>query len=168
MRWLFPAVVLAALAPAVAPIAPGQEGAQPSRPQQVGAEPIRPQPVSLSVLYYPSAGYYGAPGANYYPTMSTPHGSAPGSSSPLPAASSVSMPAFAPRPAPVVDAALYDDSFVPGTLYVAAGTVVRWTNRGGHHHTVTSDDGFWDSGELHPGEGYAVFFPVAGRYYYHC
>jgi plastocyanin len=67
-----------------------------------------------------------------------------------------------------VEVRLYDNSFVPSVLYISAGTVVRWTNRGRNHHTVTSDEGFWDSGELRPGEGYAVFFPLPGRYYYHC
>jgi plastocyanin len=82
-----------------------------------------------------------------------------------------SAPAQNPQAPPatkVVDAALYDNSYIPSVLYISPGTVVRWTNKGRHHHTLTSDEGFWDSGELRPGEGYAVYFPLAGRYYYHC
>jgi plastocyanin len=179
MRWLYSAV-LAGLTLAVALITP----------RQVDAQPIRPQPV------YPSASpnYSFAPGPNDYPPASTLYGGAyavmpyggvsgsigstasayrsAGSSASAPAYPSAgsfsSAPAFMPPPAPPVDVGLYDNSFVPSVLYISAGTVVRWTNRGRNRHTVTSDEGFWDSGELRPGEGHAVFFPLPGRYYYHC
>jgi plastocyanin len=172
VRWLYSAVVGAGLVLAVAAITTGEAQAQ----------AIRPQPV------YPSAppNYAFAPGQNYYPPTATLYGgtypSMPygGSYPSMPyrgmsgsygptasmygsAGMSSSAPAFVPPSPPAVDAALYNNSFIPSVLYVSAGTVVRWTNRGRHPHTVTSDEGFWDSGELRPGEGYAVFFPL-GRF----
>jgi plastocyanin len=63
---------------------------------------------------------------------------------------------------------LQDNSFQPGTLTVPAGTTVRWTNRGQHRHTVTSDDGQWGSRELNPQGVYSQTFAKPGTYPYHC
>ncbi|MCD6059366.1 MAG: blue (type 1) copper domain protein [Thermomicrobiales bacterium] len=45
-----------------------------------------------------------------------------------------------------------DFAFEPGTLTVPAGATVTWTNAGSRPHTVTADDGSFDSGRLDPGE----------------
>jgi plastocyanin len=45
---------------------------------------------------------------------------------------------------------------------------VRWTNRGNHRHTVTSNTGVWDSGELNRGDAYSLTFLRPGTYYYYC
>ena len=50
----------------------------------------------------------------------------------------------------------------------APGTMVRWTNYGHHMHTVTSDNGLWDSGEFSHGHSFSYTFNQPGTYYYHC
>jgi plastocyanin len=63
---------------------------------------------------------------------------------------------------------LYDNRFDPPMLTVPAGTTVRWTNRGHHKHTVTSDRGDWGSEELSPAGAYSYTFRHPGTYPYHC
>jgi plastocyanin len=53
-------------------------------------------------------------------------------------------------------------------IRVALGTTVQWTNHGQHQHTVTSDTGEWDSGELGPLALYTHTFARPGTYRYHC
>src|SRR5689334_2484604 len=40
--------------------------------------------------------------------------------------------------------------FQPQTITVPAGTTITWTNNGTVPHTVTADDGSFDSGTLQP------------------
>jgi len=63
---------------------------------------------------------------------------------------------------------IYDDYFKPERVTVTAGTTVRWTNSGSHRHTVTSDTGLWESGELDAGGTYGRTFTETGTYPYHC
>jgi plastocyanin len=72
------------------------------------------------------------------------------------------------RAANVAEVALYENRFEPPMLTVAAGTTVRWTNRGGHQHTVTSDKGDWGSAGLAPAAVYSYTFTHPGEYPYHC
>ena len=59
-------------------------------------------------------------------------------------------------------------SFSPSNIQVAAGTTVTWTNNDTVTHTVTSDTGAFDSGNLSPGQTYTHTFSTAGTYTYHC
>jgi plastocyanin len=61
-----------------------------------------------------------------------------------------------------------DFAFEPGTLTVAAGATVTWTNEGSRPHTVTADDGSFDSGRLDPGEQFSQTFDQPGTFAYHC
>jgi len=61
-----------------------------------------------------------------------------------------------------------DDFFNPGSLTVTAGTTVTWTNRGNRGHTVTSDQGAFDSGTLNPGSTFSFTFKDKGTFSYHC
>jgi plastocyanin len=63
---------------------------------------------------------------------------------------------------------LYDNYFSPSDLYILPGTAVRWKNYGQHHHTVTSANGVWDSGELGPGGEFGLTFTRPGSYRYFC
>jgi plastocyanin len=45
---------------------------------------------------------------------------------------------------------IYDFYYSPATVTVSSGTTVQWVNRGPSAHTSTSDDGFWDSGNISP------------------
>jgi plastocyanin len=58
--------------------------------------------------------------------------------------------------------------FTPDTLEVAAGTTVVWNNLDPFAHTVTSDDGIFDSGMFNTGESYSLTFTTPGRYQYYC
>jgi plastocyanin len=72
------------------------------------------------------------------------------------------------RAANVAEVGLYDNRFDPPALTVLAGTTVRWTNHGGHEHTVTSDRGDWNSGGVAPAGVYSYTFTRPGEYRYHC
>ena len=61
-----------------------------------------------------------------------------------------------------------DDYFQPGQINVQPGTTVRWVNDGKHKHTITSDTGLFDSGDLPPGESYSATFITPGTYQYYC
>src|SRR5215211_8479560 len=61
-----------------------------------------------------------------------------------------------------------DFAFEPGMLTVPAGATVSWTNAGSRTHTVTADDGSFDSGRLDPGEQFSQTFDQRGTFTYHC
>jgi plastocyanin len=68
----------------------------------------------------------------------------------------------------VLPVAVYDFYFAPGELKVTAGTTVHWVNNGGHNHTVTSQTGGWDSGDIRPGASFTAIFAYPGVYDYFC
>jgi plastocyanin len=59
-------------------------------------------------------------------------------------------------------------SYSPNPVTVAAGDVVTWTNVGSFLHTVTADDGSFDSGGLDPGAQFTWTASGAGTVAYHC
>jgi plastocyanin len=59
-------------------------------------------------------------------------------------------------------------AFQPASLQIAAGTTVTWTNADSTAHTVTSDNGAFDSGPLAPGASFTQTFDTPGTYTYHC
>jgi plastocyanin len=66
---------------------------------------------------------------------------------------------------PVVD--IRDFAFAPTDLRVAAGTEIVWTNRDPAPHTVTAEDGSFDSGEIAPGETFSITLD-SGEVVYAC
>jgi plastocyanin len=113
---------------------------------------------SAAPVYYPPA-YY-APRAYYAaPMYQRPYGY---------------PPAYGPRaaapagPATTVSVGAYDNYFEPRTITVQPGTTVRWVNQGKHPHTVTANDGRWDSGDIPPGGSYTATFQQPGTYSYYC
>jgi plastocyanin len=48
----------------------------------------------------------------------------------------------------VVVVAMLDDRFDPAEITIAPGTTIRWENKGKHKHTITADDGNFDSGQI--------------------
>ena len=64
--------------------------------------------------------------------------------------------------------AIADYSFKPATITIAPGTRVVWTQKDDDPHTVTADDGSFDSKGLGQGDTYARVFAKPGRYPYHC
>jgi plastocyanin len=61
-----------------------------------------------------------------------------------------------------------DLAFDPETRTVTVGTEVTWINRDSVSHTVTADNGSFDSGEIDPDEEFSFRFTQAGTYRYHC
>jgi plastocyanin len=68
----------------------------------------------------------------------------------------------------VVRVAIRDNYFDPSDIVVAPGTTVEWVNEGQNPHSVTADNGLFDSGLLYPGESYQVTFDGSGTVTYHC
>src|SRR5215210_280353 len=61
-----------------------------------------------------------------------------------------------------------DNFFAPPNAAVEPGSTITWTNNGVEPHTVTADDGSFDSGALNPGDSYTVAFDGQGTVTYHC
>jgi plastocyanin len=59
-------------------------------------------------------------------------------------------------------------AFDPPTLTIKEGTTVSWTNTDSAIHTVTSDTGVFDSGDMAKGATFSYTFTTAGTYVYHC
>lgn len=59
-------------------------------------------------------------------------------------------------------------SFGPGTLTVAVGTTVVWTNHDDIPHTVVSTDGVFKSKVLDTDEKFSYTFTKAGTFPYFC
>lgn len=59
-------------------------------------------------------------------------------------------------------------AFDPGELDVATGTEVTWTNDDPAPHTVTADDGSFDSGTLEPGQTFSATLEGNGPITYAC
>lgn len=63
---------------------------------------------------------------------------------------------------------IVDSSFESKTITVPVGTTVIWTHNGNFPHTVTLDNGSYDSGNLSSGDIVSFTFTEAGTYNYHC
>ena len=67
-----------------------------------------------------------------------------------------------------IPADIRSNAFAPNRIEVASGRAVRWTNNDQVVHTVTADDGSWDSGPIEPGASWTHMFEKAGDYSFHC
>ena len=63
---------------------------------------------------------------------------------------------------------IQDNQFEPASATVASGTTLMWINYGQEQHTVTADDGQFDSGVLNPGDIFVVTVEGAGKLTYYC
>ncbi|HEX8919427.1 MAG TPA: cupredoxin domain-containing protein [Chloroflexota bacterium] len=64
--------------------------------------------------------------------------------------------------------AIVNFSYQPTPLNVPAGTTVMWTNQDSVAHTVTADNGSFNSSALNNGQSYSFTFTQAGTFTYHC
>ena len=81
--------------------------------------------------------------------------------------------AILPGPAPAATAPpatvhIRDDKFIPATLSVSAGQKVTFVNDDDDAHTVTADDGSWDSEGLNQGQKWVHAYAKPGKVAYHC
>ena len=58
--------------------------------------------------------------------------------------------------------------FTQERIEVTAGTTIRWTNNDQLQHSVTANDGSWDSGLINPGGTWTHTFAQPGEYAFHC
>lgn len=54
----------------------------------------------------------------------------------------------------------------PSTVQINVGDTVTWTNNDDREHSVTADDGSFDSGKLRKGKSFSHTFTKAGRFGY--
>jgi plastocyanin len=104
--------------------------------------------------------------------------STPGGSTPPPptntVASTPTSSGLAPTPATPTPSgngqsvSIINFAFSPAMLSVSVGAKVTWTNNGSVPHTVTADQGAFDSNALSPGNSFSFTFTKAGTYTYHC
>ena len=59
-------------------------------------------------------------------------------------------------------------TFTPLVVHVAPGATVLWTNSSPLAHTVTADDGSFDSGSVDPAATFSTTFDAPGTYQYYC
>jgi plastocyanin len=68
-----------------------------------------------------------------------------------------------------IDILLIEDNyFEPTDALVEPGTTLMWVNHGQEQHTVTADDGQFDSGVLNPGDSFLTTVEGSGTLTYHC
>ena len=93
-----------------------------------------------------------------------------GRRSPRPAAARATPAADTPAAAgrDTVVAEIRDFMFRPTRLIVEAGTPVVWANGGQVVHTVTAEDGSFDSGAIDSGSRHTMIFSRPGSYSFHC
>ena len=93
------------------------------------------------------------PGCNSYGSPGTPGSSPTATAPPGQSTNAVTISGFA---------------FAPATLTVKANTTVTWTNNDSVAHTVTADDGSFDSKNIAPGGTFSYTFTKSGNVSYHC
>lgn len=65
-------------------------------------------------------------------------------------------------------ATIQNFAFHPATVNAKAGQKVTWSNDDSTTHTVTADDGSFDSGNLSPGKSFLTTLAKSGTVKYHC
>jgi plastocyanin len=69
---------------------------------------------------------------------------------------------------PDVTVAMLGLAFDQTVVHVAPGATVQWTNTSPIAHTVTADDGSFDSGLVDPDSSFSMTFDAPGAYQYYC
>jgi plastocyanin len=78
----------------------------------------------------------------------------------------LALPSVAAGPPSAVNVEFSD--YRPNQLDVLPSETVNWTNVSTRTHTVTSDTGLFDSGNLAGGARFSLRFDTVGTYLYHC
>ena len=59
-------------------------------------------------------------------------------------------------------------AFNPASVTVMQTGSLLWVNKDSQVHTVTADNGSFDSGDIQPGGSFSLTFNTVGPYPYHC
>jgi plastocyanin len=59
-------------------------------------------------------------------------------------------------------------TYAPTEIHIAAGQAITWTNDDFIAHTITADDGSFDSGYLNLRDTFTQQFDTPGTYQYYC
>jgi FtsP/CotA-like multicopper oxidase with cupredoxin domain/plastocyanin len=129
--------------------------------QYDGAVPTGP----VGAFFTPDGGV--APGAAEHMHGAPEEPKALPTTDPAPANTPPPEPDSSSAPA-VVEVAMVDDRFDPPELTVAAGTIVRFVNRGANWHSVAAFDGSFDSGRVDPGGSFEVRLDTPGVIQFLC
>jgi plastocyanin len=78
------------------------------------------------------------------------------------------QPAMGQATPKVWSVSVEDFYFEPANTAIQPGDTMMWTNKGNHPHTVTADNGSFDSGMLQPGQSFSWTFQNPGTVTYHC
>jgi plastocyanin len=62
---------------------------------------------------------------------------------------------------------IYAYVYYPTTIFMKAGDSIMWYNMDPANHTVTSNDGLFDSGTLQTGQSFNLTFKEVGTYHYY-
>ena len=73
-----------------------------------------------------------------------------------------------PAAAATANVAIGDNTFTPPSVTIAPGDNIVWTDNGARTHTVTADDGSFDSGNLSAGQTFSRTFATPGTIRYYC
>jgi plastocyanin len=88
-----------------------------------------------------------------------------------PAAGSAAAPGMVPAgevTGPVARSGMQALRYTQATIEIAAGTTVEWKNDDQLQHSVTADDGSFDSGLIDGGQVWRYTFTRPGTYSFHC
>jgi plastocyanin len=83
----------------------------------------------------------------------------------------INAPVPVPEPKPTGAAttvAVGDNTFMPSKITIVRGTTIVWKSQSGVAHTVTADDGSFDSKTLPPNGTFTHTFGAAGVFPYYC
>ena len=148
-------------------------GIVPTTAQSPAASPAVAPAASMGVEPVASAGACPAPASS---PMAVASPAAVASAMPVASPAAMASPAVVASPeAPgecpagaVAEAEIYDFEFEPADLSVSVGTTVTWLNEGPTEHTVTADDGSFDSTPIAVDASFSQTFDTAGTFAYHC
>ena len=158
----------AEVAPTEAEIAPTDP------PATTPPDTVTPLPPTATLTPEPTEPPTAEPTANNDPyATDEPTAEPPATDKPTAEPTATSAPtAAATETAPAAPASasvsIEDFQFSPATITVAAGTTVTWTHLGEIRHTVTADDGSFDSPTMAGGDTFAFTFDTPGTYAYYC
>lgn len=137
-------------------------------PSPVGPTGVTGTPTSPGAQEATPTGVSPTTDASAEPTPEPVATATPASPSPTPV--TATQPTTPPEDAPpeTRDVAISGFAFQPAQVSVPVGTRVNWTNVDGAAHTVTAEDGSFDSGRLVEWGTFGHVFDEPGTYEYRC